>query len=489
MVNPLASGLLALALLSLLPGLLVVRSPWTAVPALSFAFWALSAWWPPLAGRGRGRVLVAAVLVFGLLALLRLLPKHEVAPPPGWRPPEAPPPPARPGLPPPRARNGPSLLAVAVALALLVPLPLWHHAPGPRLAFQTTIARLLLWRDGIPITAEPLLPLGPVGAHAPALATLAADVSRLSGLDPAPSLLLVVVAAAGLVLIGLFALHATWAPPRLAALGAVVGLAAAPWPEALSPWGEGEGLLALAFALPAVALLIGHASRSSALSAGMLLAAATLAQPLLAAGMLLAAAVRLGRRESAGRLVLTFAFAVPLAAPGLWPLAQSLSPREVVVLARAVRPNEVLALAVGLALVASAPFALARLAGPRSRAGRLAAAGLAVVGAGLLVARVHGWIAAGQLPSSTREALARATAETNPLDALCAPEGALPWVPALAGRRPGDPGPWIPPAYADEWAARIPRPCRARLEEFVFRPVTTFDGRRRNRRAFRTYYP
>jgi hypothetical protein len=459
------------------------------VPALSLAFWALSAWWPPLAGRGRGRVLAAALLVFGLLALLRLLPKHEVAAPPGWRPPQAPPPPARPGLPPPRATNASSLLAVAVAVALLAPLPLWHHAPGARLAFQTTIARLLLWRDGIPITAEPLLPLAPVGAHAPALATLAADVSHLSGLDPAPSLLLVVVAAAGLLLIGLFALHATWAPPRVAALGAIVGLAAAPWPGALSPWGEGEGLLALAFALPAVALLLGHASRSSAVAAGMLLAAATLAQPLLAAGMLLAVAVRLGTRRSAGRLVPAFALALPLAAPGLWPLAQALSPREVVVLARAVRPGELLALAVGLALVASAPFALVRMAEPRSRAGRLAAAGLAAVGAALLVARVHGWIASGQLPLSTREALARATAGTNPSDALCAPEGLLDWVPALAGRRAGEPGPWVPPAYADEWAARIRRPCGARLEEFAPDPVTTFDGRKRNRRAFRTYYP
>ena len=172
------------------------------------------------------------------------------------------------------------------------------------------------------------------------------------------------MAAAGLLLVGLFALHATWAPPWVAALGAVVGLAAVPWPGALSAWGEGEGLLALAFALPAVALLVGHASRSSAVAAGMLLAAAALAQPLLAAGMLLAAAVGLGRRGSAGRFVLAFALALALAAPGLWPLAQSLSLREVVALARAVRPGELLALAIGLALAASFPLALVRLAEP-----------------------------------------------------------------------------------------------------------------------------
>jgi len=464
-MSPLVAGLLALALLALLPGALVVRAPWTAVPALSLAFWALGAWWPPLAGRGR--FLAAALLAFGLLALLRLLPKHEVPPPPGWRVPPAPPPPGRPGPRPPRATSGPSLLVAVVALALLAPLPLWHHAPGSRLAFQTTSARLLTWRDAIPATTQPLLPLAPVGAHAPALATLAADVSHLSGLDPAPALLLVVVAAAGLLLVGLFALHATWAPPWVAALGAVAGLAAAPWPGALSAWGEGEGLLALAFALPAVALLVGHASRSSAAAAGMLLAAAALAQPLLAAGMLLAAAVGRGRREGAGRFALALALALALAAPGLWPLAQALSLREVALVARAVRPGEILAFAVGLALAASFPLALLRLADPRWRAGRLAASVLAVVGAALLVVRVHGWIASGQLPALARAALAHAAAGTRPLDVLCAPEGVRDWVPALAGREAGEPGPWIPTVYADEWAARTPRPCAARLEDFV----------------------
>ena len=466
-MSPLAAGLLALALLCLLPGALVVRSPWTAVPGLSLAFWALCAWWPPLAGRGRGRVLAAALLAFGLLALLRLLPKHEVPPPPGWPAPPASAPPARPGLPPPRATSHPSLLVAAVALVLLAPLPLWHHAPGPRLAFQTTTARLLLWRDGIPATAEPLLPLAPVGAHAPALATLAADVSHLSGLDPAPSLLLLVVAAAGLVLVGLFALHATWAPPRVAALGALVGLAAAPWPGTLSAWGEGEALLALAFALPAAALLVGHASRSSALAAGMLWAASGLAQPLLAAGLLLVVTVRLGRRGTAGRLVPAFALTAALAAPGLWPLAQSLSSREAMALGRSVRLGELLALALGLALAAAAPLALVRLAEPRSRAGRLATAGLAAVGAALLIARVHGWVASGQLPAPTRDALARAAAGANPLNTLCAPEGVREWVPALAGRAAGERGPWVPPVYADEWAARPPRPCSSRLEDFV----------------------
>src|SRR4030042_6057856 len=79
-----------------------------ARPARSLPSWALTAGWPPLAGLGRGRFLSAALLASGLLALLRLLPRHEVPPPPGWTPPPTVPPPARPGLPPPRApRPGP----------------------------------------------------------------------------------------------------------------------------------------------------------------------------------------------------------------------------------------------------------------------------------------------------------------------------------------------------------------------------------------------
>lgn len=468
----LAAGLLALVALLLLPGLLVVRAPWTAVPALSLAFWALSAWWP-LAGRGR--FLLAAVPAFGLLSLLRLLPKHQVPPPQGWSPPPVPPPPAYPGLPPPRLASAPSLLVLAASIAVLAPAPLWHHAPGPRLAFQTTTARLLLWRDGVPSTAEPLLPLAPVGAHAPAIATLAADVSHVSGADPAASVLLVVVAAAGLLLLGLFALHATWAPPLVAALGALVGLAAAPWPGALSPWGEGEAILALGLALPAVALLVGHASGSSAVAAGMLLAASTLAHPLLAAvTAALAAGAVLARPSSGarrpGRLVLSAIVALVLAAPGLWPLARALSPAEAAAIALAVEPGELPAATLGLVLVAFAPLLFVRLPELRSRGRRLATAALAVVGTALLVARVHGWIASAQLPDPVRAALVRVSTETDPLETVCAPEGTRDWIPALAGREAGEPGPWVPEVYTEEWARRPRRRCGTRLEAFVSPP-------------------
>jgi hypothetical protein len=466
-VSPLAP--LLLAALVLLPGLLVVRAPWTAVPALSLSFWALSAWWPPFASLGRGRFVSAALTAFGLLLLLRLLPKHEVPPPPGWTPPPAVGPPPRPGPPPPPLARGASRLVLAASLALLLPLPLWRHAPGPGLAFQTTTARVLVWRGAVPATAEPLLPLSPVGAHAPALATLAADASRLAGLDPARSVLLVAVLAAGLLLVGLFALHATWAPVRAASLGALVGLAAAPWPGALAPWGAGEALLALALALPAAALLVGHASRSSAVAAGLLLAAALLAQPVLGAivPVVCTIAPNLAPREGRFRLVLSSTLALLLAGPGLYPLVRSLSLREAEGVLLSVRPDALLPAALGLVLAAAAPLLFLRLGDRPSRCGRAATAALATVGTALLVARVHGWIASGQLPLPVHEALLRVATETAPLQSVCAPEGARDWVPAVGGRAAGEPGPWIPPVYAEEWARRPRRPCDARLETFL----------------------
>jgi hypothetical protein len=126
-------ALVGLALV-LLPGLLVVRAPWTAVAPLSLACWVVSAWWP-FAGAGRGRVLAAALAGSFLLALLRLLPKHEVSPPPGWRPKPQPPAQERHGLPPPPLRSWPSLVVLAGALGLLASVPLWHNALGVRVAF------------------------------------------------------------------------------------------------------------------------------------------------------------------------------------------------------------------------------------------------------------------------------------------------------------------------------------------------------------------
>jgi hypothetical protein len=463
---PPVNALAALALLVLLPGLLVARAPWTAVPALSLAFWAVCAWWPPFAWASRGRALTALLLASGCLALLRLLPRHEVPPPPGFEPPPAPPRPARPGLPPPALASPSSLLVLLAALALLLPALRSWHAPGPSLAFATTEARLVVWRDGPPLSAEPLLPLQPFGAYAPAVATLAADLSLLSGADPARCVLLLLLVAAGLALVGLFALHAAWAAPRSAAFGALLALAVAPWPLWLEPWGAGEALVALAFALPALALLAGHASRSSAVAASLLLAAGLLAQPLLTLLLLAGCSVVRGSRGGRGaRLVrpaAALALGLVLAAPGLWPLARALSPRELAAVLTSPRAGALVALCCALPLLALAPSLVQRLAEGATLRGRVASAVLAFACGALLLARLDAWVAAGQLPPATRQALSRAALGTTPVDALCAPEGVRDWVPALVGRAAGEPGPWIPAVYADEWAARRPllRPCQ-----------------------------
>jgi len=413
-------------------------------------------------------VLLASLAAMLLLLLLRALPKHEVAPPPGHQPPPEAPPPARTGLDPPPLRSAPSLVVLAAALALLLPLPLWHHAPGPGLAFQTTTARAVLWRDAVPASYEPLLPLEPVGAHAPALATLAADVARLTGTGPGPALLWVLVAAVGLLLIGLFACHASWQPAPAAALGALAALALAPWPGGLALWGAGEATLALGFVLPAVALLLGHRSRSSAAGAALLLAAGFAAHALLtaaAAALATLAALRVRSRAggSRARLATGLGLALVLAAPALWPLARALSPGEAIAVVTTARASDLASFALGLLLAALAPRAFVHAAGRRSRTMRAAAASVAVLATLLLVARVHGWIAAGQLDAGTRAELARAASRAGPLDAVCAADGVRDFVPALAGRRPGEPGVFVPAPYADEWAARELRRCRFRV--------------------------
>jgi hypothetical protein len=201
----------------------------------------------------------------------------------------------------------------------------------------------------------------------------------------------------------------------------------------------------------------------------MLLAASALAQPVIAATVLVArtVAANLSPGEGRSRLALSGTLALLLAAPGLWPLVRSLSPREAEAILLSVHPRELLPFALGLVLAAFAPLLFLRLAEPRSRAGRLVTAALATVATVLLVARVHGWIASGQLPPPARAALLRVAAETDSLQVVCAPEGARDWVPALAGRAAGEPGPWIPPVYEDEWALRGRRPCDVRLDTFL----------------------
>ncbi len=180
-LGPSLLGLLAFVVLLLLPGLLVVRAPWPAVPFLSLAFWVLS--WGWLFGASREPFLRGALLGFFLLVLLRLL-KPLDGRRPGW----------------------PTVLVLIAAALPLLAFFLWPLCPGAEMSFHSLGARLVVWRDGLPATYEPLAPMRPFGAHAPALPALAADVSLLSGLPAAKSVLLVHQAALGLLLIGLFAL-------------------------------------------------------------------------------------------------------------------------------------------------------------------------------------------------------------------------------------------------------------------------------------------
>ena len=130
------------------------------------------------------------------------------------------------------------------------------------------------------------------------------------------------------------------------------------------------------------------------------------------------------------------------------------------------RTHELAPFAFGLLLAVLAPLAFVRTAPRPSAAGRTAVAGATLLAGLLLVARVHGWFASGQLDARARAALSRAAAVTSPIESICAGEGERDFVPALAGRRAGEPGPWIPRVYADEWARRERRPCDARLSDF-----------------------
>ncbi len=498
-LSPEVVGLAALLALVLLPGLVVVRAPWTVVPALSVAFWTLSWWWLPMGSRTR--VLGFALAALALLAAFRLLPKHVVPPPPSYDGPPPPPPVTGPlSGHTPRLRSGPSLVVVAVALALLAPLVLLSHAPGQEMAFHTTAARLAFWRDALPTTYEPLLPLAPFGAHAPALPTLAADVSLLSGLGPGRSVALVTLGAVALLLLALFALFSVRLRAPAAALAALLGLAAVRWPGFLAMWGEGGPLLALALGASATALLLGHTSRPSAVAAGMLLAAAALAQPVLTLGVAAAVTVAVLRthavipspspgaekrghdpipgvdgRESgscprfSGRLGLALGVAVVLASPGLWRLVPVASAGEAWAAVSGVALAEVVDFVMGLALLVVVVILSARLTDADSRGGsRVRAAVLTGLGAVLLLVRVSAGLGAGQVDPGTLSELEALERQARPLEAVCAPEDLIGWVPALAGRAPGrdglaGPEPWAPHVLREEWRRRRSQPCFQRL--------------------------
>jgi hypothetical protein len=259
---PEARGLLALAALLLLPGLAVVRAPWTAVPFLSASFWIVSWWW----GLPRLAFLHGSLIAFALLVLLRLL---------------QPLPPLRP--------RWPTVLVAAAAAARLMPYAAWPVAPGADMSLHSLSTLLLVWRDGIPRTYEPLLPIPAFGAYTPGLHALAADIALLSGLPAWRAAFLVSAAAHGLLTVAAYAALSRFFDRRVAALAAVVGLGMARVPQSFFGWGANPSVLALAFVTAAAALLARGSGRSPAVAAGLFLAAAVVTHTMIAACALAAA--------------------------------------------------------------------------------------------------------------------------------------------------------------------------------------------------------
>jgi hypothetical protein len=302
-----ARGLLALGALLLLPGLVIVRAPWPAVPFLSASFWIVSWWW----GLPRLAFLRGALIAFGLLALLRLL---------------QPLPPLRP--------RWPTLLVAAAAAARLLPYAAWPVAPGADMSLHSLSALLLVWHDGIPRTYEPLLPIHVFGAYTPGLHGLAADVTLLSGLPAYRAAFLVSAAAHGLLTVAAYALLSRFFDRPVAALAAVLGLGMARVPQSFFGWGANPSVLALAFVTAAAALLARGTNRSPAVAAGLFLAAAVVTHTMMAACAVAAAPLVIAaltradpaeRRAQIDRFAVAAAVALVAALPFLARLAFTVS--------------------------------------------------------------------------------------------------------------------------------------------------------------------
>jgi hypothetical protein len=300
------SATAALAALLLLPGLLVVRAPWHAVPFLSLFFWIASWWWLPSVGRTRfiGAALAAFVLA-GVLRLLRFDGRW-----PSW----------------------PSLLAVAAALV--------HAAvcfvadPGRR---DGVPAQLMVWHDGLPQSYVPVREAGGFAAHPHGGDAVAADAALLSGAAVPRLVPLAAAAAGGLASIGAYSLLVRVQPAALAAYLTLASSLAAALLEGL---GEGLGpsaSLALGFVLNAAGLLARARSRASAVGAGAFAATALLTAPwVLGAGLAVVAVVaaivwgRIPAAERAvlqSRLVVAGGVAALVAAPFLGRVAAGLLSR------------------------------------------------------------------------------------------------------------------------------------------------------------------
>jgi hypothetical protein len=401
----------AAAALVALPGILVVRSPWRAMPLLSLAFWIVS--WTWLGGASRTRALHVLLACFAALGVFRIL---------------------RPGPLPRAGRAQVSILGLSLVLGL--PFALRAVPPGPRLPVEALTAELLAWHDGWPVSFEPLLPRHPFEASG--LAALAADVALLSGAPGYRTAFLVAVLGEALLLLALWSLAATQCASGRAAVTAAAGTLAA----VTAP---GAGLLATAFAVEAVALWHDRRGNPSAFAAGAC-AAAAIATDLTTGFCAVALAA--------------FAFT-----SGRATLARSPS---MAVAPRRMRVALGTAVALGAALLFRrppieapevAPLAAIALAGllcacARERPGRwplFAAAALAAAGAFAFIT--------ARGPAVTPDDLAALhwiRVHAHPLALICASDTpAAKWIPAIAARPTSVPVRWGWPVPGGECDVRI----------------------------------
>jgi hypothetical protein len=283
---------LALAVLLLWPGLLIVRAPWPFVPFLSLSFWLVSWGWLAPSGPGRHRFLIVTLALSLLLSGMRLLKPLEASRP-SW----------------------PTMAVLAAALARLAPFFWWLAAPGLAPAFSSSSAQLLVWRDGLPASYLPLYPILGFGLGDSGLATLAADVSLLSGVAPYRALLLATLASEGLLIVALFAFarrfwSAAWSSLAVAA-GAALGLLVAARADI-----PGGTALALAFAVGGASLVLHACGRSPCVAAGALWAGgAAVSGPLAVVGAVATAATIVAKPDRRpGRFALAVVVAALLAA-------------------------------------------------------------------------------------------------------------------------------------------------------------------------------
>jgi hypothetical protein len=247
----------------LLPGFLVVRAPWPAVPFLSLFFWIASWWWLPSVGRAR--FLAGALLAFALGSLLRLVRLR----------------PARPSWP----------VLVAVAAALLRAGSAFVPIAGAALRLDTTSAQLMAWHDGMPASYAPLREAGSFGAHPHGLDALAADLSMLSRRSVPRAAVLVAAAAGGLSVLGLYALLARRLTPGAAGLVTAAVAVTVSLVEAVSGGGDAAWSLGLGFVLAAAGPLVSGRTRAGAVAAGAFVGTALMVAPAVVAAGAAAGAV------------------------------------------------------------------------------------------------------------------------------------------------------------------------------------------------------